>query len=186
MYDRRSDLALDIVTRNRQLLLLKLLRPALRRGYEFGDAVDKTTARIQRLLRVIPRTLLTADGKIVDENLRTRILQLRSYINRLRPRLAIDLERVLHVWRHPVEHRSRLDRDIHVRHITDPRRGVGLGEDRLAEIPSNLLLVDLECGYEVDVLDLVGSEARMHQPDGETILLRRTLPVVLDALYQGA
>ena len=87
---------------------------------------------------------------------------------------------------HSVEHWSRLHRYIHVRHITDLRRGVGLGEDCFAEIPSNLLLVDLERGYEVDVFYLVGSEARMHQPGDEAIFFWRILPIVLDALNQGA
>src|SRR5439155_3882893 len=122
----------------------------------------------------------------VDENLCTGILQLRSHINRLRPGLAVDLERVLHVRGHSVEHWSRLHRYIHVRHITDLWRGVGLGEDCFAEIPSNLLLVDFERGYEVDVFDLVGSEAWVHQPGDEAVFFRRILPVVLDALYQRA
>src|SRR2546425_9409535 len=55
--------------------------------------------------------------------------------------------------------------------------------DRLGQVAPDLALVDVERGRELDVADVVGPEARVHQA-GDELAVRGVL-VVLDALDEG-
>src|SRR6266516_3216984 len=105
-----------------------------------------------------------ADGKIVDKNFGARVFELCRNIHGLRSRFAVDVKGLFHVWRYTIEYRARLHCDIHVGDVADLRRAVRFCEDGFAEVPSNLLLVNFEGGDEGNVLVLVGSETRMHEP----------------------
>src|SRR5207244_12645412 len=73
-----------------------------------------------------------------------------------------------------------------IRQITDLHKTVRLSENNLAQMPADLLFVNLESCNEGNVFDRVVSELRMHEPRCEAILGRRILPIILNALYQGA
>src|SRR5437879_6387921 len=86
----------------------------------------------------------------------------------------------------PIQYRTRLHCHIHVWDIADLHNTVRLGKNRLTQISTDLLLVDLEGSDEGNVFDRVVAELGMHEPCGKAVLGRRILPIILNALYQGA
>src|SRR2546427_2013112 len=182
----RANLALDIVPSDRQLLVLELTRPLLLRSYELRNTINKATPCIQCRLCIEPCTLATPNRKIIHQNIGLRIAQLLRHINGFRPLLVIHVEDLPHMRRNPIEYGTRFHRHVHVWHIADLHDTVRLRENRLAKVPADLFLVDLEGGNEGNVLDRVVAELGMHESCGKAILGRRILPIILNALYQGA
>src|SRR5229473_1083959 len=76
----RSDLALDVIPSNWKFSILEFFRPPIVRGDEFGDTVYEATARVQRLLCIESRAFFAPDWKVVDEDLSSRVFQLRRHV----------------------------------------------------------------------------------------------------------
>src|SRR5262249_40601851 len=66
--DRRTDLALDVISDDRQTVLLEAPSPRRLTGDEDRDAIDDAAAGSQRLLHVPARGLLAADRQVVDHD----------------------------------------------------------------------------------------------------------------------
>ena len=75
VYDRRTDLAFDIVANDRDAGVSKLLRPMRVRGEEHGNAINHGNAGIQARLRVMFYRLLRPHRQIAQQNLGTRCAQ---------------------------------------------------------------------------------------------------------------
>ena len=82
----------------------------------------------------------------------------------------------------PVERGAALHGHVRRRHVGDLDRVVLAGEDRLGEVAADLLRVDVECGDERDVADVVPAEVDVHQPGNPGRRVR--VPVVLHALHE--
>jgi hypothetical protein len=67
-------------------------------------------------------------------------------------------------------------------HVADLDGVVLAGDDRGGEVLADLLRVDVEGGDELDVGDVVGAEADVHQPGHGRRLVR--VAVVVHALHQ--
>ena len=59
------------------------------------------------------------------------------------------------VVRHAADHLHAL-----LRHVAELHRAVGLGEDGLRKVFADLVLVDVDGGDELDVLDVVAADDR--------------------------
>ena len=75
-----------------------------------------------------------------------------------------------------------VDVDPHVGDIGKLQRVVWLGENRLGEILPNLVLVDVEGGDHVDVLDAVVPDLGVHEAGN--LLVLRHLDVFVQALHE--
>src|SRR5690606_24580161 len=73
MNDRGADLALDVVTYDRQFCLLEPLAPSAVGGNEDRNTVHERAARIDSALRVMLSGLFRTDRKIGDDDLRAAL-----------------------------------------------------------------------------------------------------------------
>ena len=180
VHDRCADLALDVVTDDRQASLLEALGPVRLAGDEDGDVVDEGDAGGESLLDVPLRGLLGAHRQVGDENVGLRILQQLDDVSSLARCLLDDLREVLAeaVMRH-----AALDDDALLRHARKLDRVVLPREDRVGEVLADLLLVDVNRGDKLDVLDVVATKVDVHQAGDD--LVGRGVLVVLNALDEG-
>ncbi len=177
--DRRADLTLDVVADDRQPLRLEALAPVLLAPNEDGDAVDEAAAGLQHLLDVPLSCRLTADGQIVDDHVGASVAQDVDDVGGGPWRLGDDLREILAqaVMGHAAHHGHLLDGNG-----SEFVRVVRAREDRLAEVLADLLLVDVDGGGELDVVDVISAQIDVHQA-GDEVILGGVL-VVLDALDQ--
>ena len=80
---------------------------------------------------------------------------------------------------------AALDGDVQVRDVflDELDRVVLARPDRLGEVLADLVGVDVECGRELDVADVVAAEVDVHEAGHA--LVRVGVLVVLDALHEG-
>jgi hypothetical protein len=78
---------------------------------------------------------------------------------------------------------AALDDNALLGHASELDRVVLPREDRVGEILADLLLVDIDRGDELDVLDVIAAEIDVHQAGDD--LVGRGVLVVLDALDEG-
>ena len=180
VHDRRADLALDVVADDRQTGLLEALGPIGLAGDEDRDVVDEGDAGGQRLLDVPLRGLLGTDREVGDEDVGLRVLQQLDDVAGLARRLLDDLGEVL---AEAVVRHAALDDDVLLGHARELDRVVLTGEDRVGEVLADLLLVDVNRGDELDVLDVVPAEIDVHQAGDH--LIGGSVLVVLNALDEG-
>src|SRR5207245_11491914 len=121
---------------------------------------------------------------IIENNLCPRVLQLSCHVESFCPVRVVNVKLLPHVRSDPIENRACFDGDAHVRNVADFRGAVWFCEYCLAKIASDLFPVDLESGYERDVLHFVVPELGMHQTRSEVVFFRRVFSVVLNSLYQ--
>ena len=99
----------------------------------------------------------------------------------VRTRRLRDL--LLQVLPEPVVGHPALHLDAELRHLVGELQRVVLpGEDRLGQVLADLVGVDVECGRELDVADVVAAEVDVHQSGHD--LARVGVAVVLDALHE--
>ena len=158
--DRRPHLRLDVVADDRQVLVLKALLPVRLTRDEDRDAVHEADARGQRLLDVPLGRLLGADGEVADDHVGLGLLQDADDVRGLARRLVDDIGEV---FADAVVGHAALDLDTHLRHVRELHGVVGLGVDRLRQVEPHLVLVDVERGHELDVLDVVAAELDVHE-----------------------
>src|SRR5207245_3692391 len=77
---------------------------------------------------------------------------------------------------------AALDFDAGLRHVRELHGVVGAREDRLREVESNLLLVDVERGDELDVAHVVAAQVDVHQTRHGR--LGRSVAIVVNSLHQ--
>ena len=148
---------------------------------EHRDRVDEADAGLDRLLDVPLGGLLAADRQVADHDVDLALLEDADDVGRRAGRLLDDLAEVLAeaVVGHPA-----LDGDAGVLDLLEDVRVVGLGVDRLGQVLADLVLVDVEGGHELDVLDVIAAEVDVHQARDEVVLLG--VLVVVAALDQAA
>jgi hypothetical protein len=181
VHDGRSDLALDVVPDDRHAGIGKTLRPLRITGDEHRDRVHESDAGLEASLGVVALRLLRADGEVGDENLGTSTAQVLGDVDRLGGRL---LDHLAVVVAEPVERRPPLDAHAEVTDLRETDRVVLPGVNGLAEIEPDLVCVDVECGDELDVADVVVPEHDVHQAGYQ--VARVGVPVVLDTLHERA
>ena len=146
---------------------------------EDGNAVHHRAARVQDLLGVPLRRLLRADGEVVDDDVRARLLEDADDVVRVARGLLDDLGDVL---AEPVVGHPARDGDPGLRDVRELDRVVRLGPDRVGEVLADLRLGDVERGRELDVADVVAAEVDVHQARNE--IVRGCVLVVLDSLEE--
>jgi hypothetical protein len=181
VHDGGADLGLDVVTDDRQPRLVEALVPVVLAGDEDRQAVDEAHAGGQSLLDIPLGRLLGTDRQVADEHVRLGVLQDPDDVGGLARGLG-DL--LLQVLAETVVGHAAMDLDPEVRDVRELVSVVLAGEDRLGEILSNLFLVDVERGGELDIADVVSAQIDVHQP--RDLLGRVRILVVGDALHERA
>ena len=168
VHDGGADLALDVVADDRHAGLDEALLPVGLAGDEHGDAVDHGAAGGEDLLRVPLGGLFAAHGQVVDDHVGLRLLEDADDVGGRAGRLLDDLREVL---AEAVVGHAAHDLDALLGHVAELHRVVGLGEDGLAEVLADLVLVDVDGGHELDVADVVAADDGMHEAGDEVGLL---------------
>ena len=127
---------------------LELRGPLGVAGDEHRDGVDEADAGVEAGLRVVALRVLGAHGQVADEHVGAAVAQGLGDVDRLGRRLLDDLAVEL---AEAVERRGPLHGDPEVGHLGELHRVVRAGEDRLAEVETDLVGVDVERGDELDV-----------------------------------
>ena len=179
--DGRADLALDVVTDDRQALRGEPALPVGLAADEHRDGVDEADARLERLLHVPLGRLLAAHRQVGDHHVDLALLEDADHVRRLAGRLLDDLGQVL---AQAVVGHAPLDLDAQLGHLLEHVGVVGLGVDRLGQVLADLVLVDVERGHELDVADVVAAQVDVHQARDEVVGLG--VLVVVAALDEAA
>ena len=180
MRDRGADLALDVVADDRDAGIGEPPRPDGVARDEDRERVYDADLRVDRALRVVPVRLLGPDREVADQHVRSRSPE---HLDHVHLGLVGLHDRVAVVDTQPVESAAPHHRDAGRRHVGEPDRVVGLGEDRLGDVLAHLLRVDVERGDDLDVADVVSAELHVHQA-GDAFGGVRVL-VVLESLDEG-
>ena len=139
----------------------ELLRPRRVAGDEHRQRVDEGDAGVDRALRVEAVRVLAADRQVGHEDVDLGVLEHLDDVDRLLVGLLDDLAVVV---AETVVGVAALDDDAVRRDVGDVDRVVLAGDDRLGEVATDLLAVDVERGDELDVADVVAAEVDVHQP----------------------
>src|SRR3990170_508615 len=179
--DRGADLALDVVTDDRQAGFRESALPVRLATDEDGNGIDERDAGAERLLDIPLGRLFAPDREVGNHDVDLALLEDPDDVGRRPGGLLDDLAEVLPeaVMGHPA-----LDLDAHVRDLLKDERVVRLHIDRLRDVLADLVLVDIERRHELDVLDVVTAELDMHQARDEVAGLG--VLVVVAALDQAA
>ncbi len=180
VHDGRADLRLDVVSHDRQALLLEALLPVGLTRDEDRDTVDETAPGLEDLLDVPLGRLFAADGQEADHDVGSGVLEELDDVVGRTGRLLDDLGEVLPqaVVRHAPRHAHP-----EIRHVAELVGVVRLREDGLGDVPPHLVLVDVDRGRELDVTDVVTAEIDVHESRHERI--GRRVLVVLHSLHKG-
>ena len=178
--DRRADLRLDVVADDRQALLLEAPLPVRLTGDEDRDAVHERAAGREHLLDVPLRRLLRAHREVADDDVGAGLLEDADDVGRLARRLLDDLAQVL---ADAVVGHAAMHGHVELRDLGELHGVVLAAEDRLAQVAADLVGVDVECGRELDVRDVVAAEVDVHEAGHE--LAGLGVVVVVDALDEG-
>ena len=160
--------------------LVEALRPVVLARDEHGDAVHEAAAGLEDLLDVPLGRLLGADRQVGDDDVGLRLLEDLHDVGGLARRLR-DL--LLEVLAETVVRHAAVDGHAEVRHVGELDGVVLAGPDRLGEVLADLVLVDVECGAELDVADVVAAEVNVHQAGHGGVGIG--VLVVLDSLHEG-
>ena len=126
-----------------------------------GQRVDEGDAGVDRALGVELVGLLGAHREVGDEHVGLGVLEDLDDVDRLGVGLLDGLAVVL---AEPVEGGAALHLDAERRHVGDLDGVVLGGVDGLGEVEADLLVVDVERGDELHVLDVVVTEHDVHEP----------------------
>jgi hypothetical protein len=158
--DGGTDLALDVVSHDRQAGVLELLRPLRRTGDEDGQCVDEAAACVNGALGVELGGILRADGQVAHDDVDLCFLKRGNDIDGGRIGFSDGLAVVL---AETVEGHAALHGDAGPGYIAD-LDGVVLGSvDGVGEIETDFLHIDIECGDELHVADVVFAELHVHE-----------------------
>ena len=160
MHDGGTDLTLDVVTDDRQRLLLEPRSPLGLAGDEHRDAVHEPAPGLERRVRVELHRLLATDRQEVDEHVGLRILERLHDVDRLGRR---ELDDVAEVLADAVEGRAALHGDAGRGDLGEAHGVVLTREDRLGEVDADLGLGNVERGDELDVTDVVAGDGVVHE-----------------------
>ena len=179
MHDRRAHLRLDIVADDRDAALLEAAAPVGLAREEDRHAVDKGTAGLEHLLGIPLDRFLTADRQVIDHDVGPGGLEDADDVGGRAGGLGNDLGEVL---TQPIMGHAALDLDSQMGYVRELDRVVVSGEDRVREVLTNLIFVDVEGGGELDITDVVPAQVDVHQSGDRCPRLR--VAVILDALDQ--
>ena len=177
--DGGAHLALDVVADDRHAGRAELLGPHRVGRDEHRQRVHERDARVECCLGVEAVGGLAAHRQVGHEDVGAGVTQHLRDVDRLLVRLG---DRLPVEPAQPVEGVAALHRDVQRRDVGDLDRVVLAREDRLGQVPTHLLGVDVEGGDERDVPDVVAAEVDVHQP-GYTAR-RIGVAVVVDALHE--
>ena len=177
--DGRADLALDVVTDDRDTGVGELLRPRRGAGDEDGQRVDERHVGVDGALGVELCRLLRPDGQVADHHVDLGVAQCLHHVDRGVGGLLDGLHVVL---AEAVEGVTPLDGDTGGRHVGKLDGVVLAGADGVGEVLADLLAVDVERCHEVDVTHVVLAQHDVHQPGDAGLGIG--VAVVLDALHQ--
>ncbi len=175
--DRRPDLRLDVVADDGQATFLEPLLPVFFTGDEHWNTIDECTTGFQDLLDVPLGRHLAADRQVANHDVCLGILENLDDVCRGARGFGDDLGKILAqtVVRHPAVHG-----DAQLGYIGEL---VGIARRRvycLAQVFADFVDVDVECGGEFNVANMIASETDVHEPGDKFIVLG--IPVVMHAL----
>ena len=177
--DGCADLALDVVTDDRDAGVFELLGPHGVRSDEHGERVDEGNLGVDGALGVVLVGLFRTHREVGNEDVGLGVLEDLDDVDAV----AIGFfDGFAVVLAETVERVSALDDDARRRNVGD-LDGVVLARLRcFGEVEADLLGIDVESGDEFDVLDVVFAELNVHESGDRTV--RICVPVELDTLYQ--
>ena len=158
--DGGSDLALDVVSDDRDAGGAELLRPGRGAGDEDRQRVDERHLGVDGALRVEPGGVFRPDRQVADQHIDAGLTKGGDDVDRLLGRLLDGLAVVL---AQTVVGVTALDGDPGGRHLGDLDGVVLAGADGFREVGADLLAVDVKRGNELDVADVVLAELDMHE-----------------------
>jgi hypothetical protein len=142
--------------------------------------VDEACLRIEAGLGVKALCLLGADREVGHEDVRAGVAQDLGDVHRCRRRLLAGLAVEL---AEAVERRAAHDGHAELADLCELRGVVLAGPDRLADVETDLLGVDVERGHQLDVADVVAAERHVHE--ARHLVRRLSVLVVLQPLDEG-
>ena len=179
MRDGGAHLALDVVSHDRQTGCLELRGPLGITGDEHRKGVHEGAACIDRTLGIELRRSFRTHRQIADDDIDACLTQSGHDVHGLGIGLG---DRLPVVATEAIEGVSALHDHAGGRHIADADRVVLRGIDRVGEIGSDLLGIDVECGHEVHITHVIRPERDMHEPGNSALGVG--ILVVLDPLHE--
>jgi hypothetical protein len=160
MDDRRADLTLDVVADDRKAAQAEALGPFRARSNEDRDAIDEGAAGLERLQRIPLGRLLRADRQIADDHVSGRVAKDGGDVSDAGVGF---LDPTSDILADTVEGRSAVHLDALWENVGETGRIVWFCKDCFGDVAIDLVLVDVESGRDLDVLQTIAADLGVHQ-----------------------
>lgn len=169
MGDGGSYLGLNIIADDGEAALFESFLPIFLGGDKNGNAVDETATGFENLLDIPFGCHFGTDGKVVDDDVGLCGFQ---NIDDIVSRAGSFKNYFVEIFAQAVVGHAAVNIDAEMGDVRKFDGVIRFGEDGLGEIFTDFGVIDVECGGELDIADVVATKVYMHEARDELILLR--------------
>ncbi len=175
-----SQLRFYVVSDDGKVSLFKPFLPVPFTGNKNRNTIDEGAFCLQHLFDIPFCGLLTSDGEIIDDNIGMGVLEDPDDI---RGRTRSFLDDLRKVFSEAVVSHSPFDFDFEMRNFGKLGGSIRRSENRLTEVFTHFIFIDIKGRHEFDIADRVSSQVDVH--DSWNIVCFFGIFVIFNALDQS-